>query len=210
MSDGLTVAGGEAGTLEETPGPREPREPVILSSEKVYKVEAGGEVRLECDVRHLGDMILMWKQGPRVLTAGKMMVRRDSRLRMEGTNLVITNLEPEDAGNYDCEIEAESDRPISVTHQLDILIPPEIRSEPADGNVVVKKGSSVIIRCAASGNPRPVVTWSKVNQVEVVGNGEMMELSQVTRHHEGVYQCSANNGVGAKAVSQINLRVLRE
>ena len=183
---------------------------MILSSEKVYKVEAGGEVRLECDVRHLGDMILMWKQGPRVLTAGKMMVRRDSRLRMEGTNLVITNLEPEDAGNYDCEIEAESDRPISVTHQLDILIPPEIRSEPADGNVVVKKGSSVIIRCAASGNPRPVVTWSKVNQVEVVGNGEMMELSQVTRHHEGVYQCSANNGVGAKAVSQINLRVLRE
>ena len=114
------------------------------------------------------------------------------------------------SGEYDCEIEADSDRPISVTHKLDILIPPAIFSEPADGNVVVKRGSSVSIRCLATGNPKPVVTWSKVNQVDVVGSGEVMELSQVTRHHEGVYQCSANNGVGEKASSQINLRVLRE
>ena len=38
------------------------------------------------------------------------------------------------SGEYDCEIEADSDRPISVTHKLDILIPPQIYSEPADGN----------------------------------------------------------------------------
>ena len=185
-------------------------DPVILTSEKVYKVQIGGEVKLECDVTNLGDMVLMWKQGRRVLTAGRLMVRRDPRLRLEGTNLIITNLEAEDAGSYDCEIEAESDRPVSVSHKLDILIPPSIFSEPADGNVVVKRGSSVSIRCLATGNPEPVVTWSKVNQADVVGSGEVMELSQVTRHHEGVYQCSANNGVGEKAESQINLRVLRE
>ena len=109
---------------------------MILTSEKVYKVQTGGEVRLECDVTNLGDMILMWKQGRRVLTAGELMVRRDARLRLEGTNLVISKLEAEDAGNYDCEIEAESDRPVSVTHKLDILIPPQIYSEPADGNIV--------------------------------------------------------------------------
>ena len=40
------------------------------------------------------------------------------------------------SGEYDCEIEADSDRPISVTHKLDILIPPQIYSEPADGNIV--------------------------------------------------------------------------
>ena len=32
----------------------------------------------------------------------------------------------------------------------------------------------------------------------------------MTRHHEGVYQCSASNGVGAKATARINLRVLRK
>ena len=61
-----------------------------------------------------------------MLTAGSMVVRRDRRLRLEGTNLVISDLEPEDSGEYDCEIEADSDRPISVTHRLDILIPPTV------------------------------------------------------------------------------------
>ena len=91
----------------------------------------------------------------------------------------------------------------------------------------MKKGSSVSIKCRASGNPKPQVTWSKLNEMEVMGSGEIMELSQVkrleecgvrgnegvmqvTRHHEGVYQCSASNGVGSKASAKINLRVLRE
>ena len=47
------------------------------------------------------------------------------------------------------------------------------------GNVVVKKGSSVAIRCSATGNPRPHVSWSKVHEVEVLGQGEVMELAQV-------------------------------
>ena len=43
------------------------------------------------------------------------------------------------SGEYDCEIEADSDRPISVTHKLDILIPPQIYSEPADGNIILNQ-----------------------------------------------------------------------
>ena len=61
-----------------------------------------------------------------MLTAGSMVVRRDRRLRLEGTNLVISDVESEDSGEYDCEIEADSDRPISVSHRLDILIPPTV------------------------------------------------------------------------------------
>lgn len=189
-------------------GEAEAREPRIVTGHKVYQVEEGGQVTLQCGVKHLGNMVLMWKQGPRVLTAGSMVVRRDRRLRLEGNNLVISELEAADSGEYDCEIEADSDRPISVTHKLDILIPPQIYSEPADGNVVVKKGSSVAIRCSATGNPRPHVSWSKVHEVEVLGQGEVMELAQVTRHHEGVYQCSASNGVGDRAEAQIHLKVL--
>ena len=51
------------------------------------------------------------------------------------------------------------------------------------GNVVVKKGSSVAIRCSATGNPRPHVSWSKVHEVEVLGQGEVMELAQVNTDH---------------------------
>jgi len=182
--------------------------PRIKTVSREYRVEAGGQVELECSVEQLGSMVLMWKQGPRVLTAGSMMVRRDKRLQLRGNNLVISQLEVDDGGQYDCEIEADGDLPISVSHRLDILLPPRVVSEPADGRVVVKKGSSVTIKCLTSGNPRPRVTWSKVNQADVVGEGEALELREVSRHHEGIYQCSAGNGVGERAVSQIHLRVL--
>jgi len=182
--------------------------PRIKTVSREYRVEAGEQVELECSVEQLGSMVLMWKQGPRVLTAGSMMVRRDKRLQLRGNNLVISQLEVDDGGQYDCEIEADGDLPISVSHRLDILLPPRVVSEPADGRVVVKKGSSVTIKCLTSGNPRPRVTWSKVNQADVVGEGESLELREVSRHNEGIYQCSAGNGVGERAVSQIHLRVL--
>ena len=78
---------------------------MILTSEKVYKVQTGGEVRLECDVTNLGDMILMWKQGRRVLTAGELMVRRDARLRVTGYHgLVISRVVGADRGVYSCQV----------------------------------------------------------------------------------------------------------
>ena len=32
----------------------------------------------------------------------------------------------DDGGQYDCEIEADGDLPISVSHRLDILLPPKV------------------------------------------------------------------------------------
>jgi len=45
-------------------------------------------------------------QGQRVLYAGELRVRRDSRLELrEGTtNLRISRVEPGDAGEYECEV----------------------------------------------------------------------------------------------------------
>ena len=37
-------------------------EPKIMSTEKVYKVQEGGKVILECNVHNLDNMVLMWKQ----------------------------------------------------------------------------------------------------------------------------------------------------
>ena len=51
----------------------------------------------------------------------------------------------------------------------------------------MKKGSSVSIKCGASGNPKPQVTWSKLTEVEVMGSGEVMELSQVRVQSVHVY-----------------------
>ena len=40
-------------------------------------------------------------------------------------------------------------------------VPPRVRSEPNNGNIVVKKDSEVTLECEASGNPVPKVTWTR-------------------------------------------------
>ena len=47
------------------------------------------------------------------------------------------------------------------------LVPPTIRPDPPDGNYVVKKGRKVELKCVASGNPDPTITWTR--QVQFMG-----------------------------------------
>ena len=42
-----------------------------------------------------------------------------------------------------------------------IAVPPSIRPDPPDGNYVVKKGRKVELKCIASGNPDPTITWTR-------------------------------------------------
>ena len=44
-------------------------------------VKVGGTVEFECRTNDLGSMVLLWKEGARVLFAGPMRVRRDDRYR---------------------------------------------------------------------------------------------------------------------------------
>ena len=42
-----------------------------------------------------------------------------------------------------------------------------VRSDPANGEVLVKQGSMVTVQCTATGNPSPSVTWTRLNQDKV-------------------------------------------
>ena len=78
-----------------------------------------------CQVSNLGPVVLIWKHGTRVLTAGvgavAMHVKRDDRVSLVGTDLVIVNVTQADAGSYTCELDTDDISPLSVSHQLQIL-----------------------------------------------------------------------------------------
>ncbi|KAL9967876.1 hypothetical protein ACROYT_G026176 [Oculina patagonica] len=66
--------------------------------------------------------------------------------------------------------------------------------------LTVNEGGSASFQCSASGNPEPAVVWSKLdNQSEItqseVSRGKL-QLTKVTGHDSGVYQCSATNILG--------------
>lgn len=63
--------------------------PRITTEGQVFRVQLGETLLLPCAVKNLGPMVLLWKKGTRVLTAGNMKVRRDDRIELVGTGLQI-------------------------------------------------------------------------------------------------------------------------
>ena len=96
-------------------------QPQILSQPEVFRAQLGDTVLLPCRVRDLGPMVLIWKKGTRVLTAGEMKVKRDDRVDLRGTDLQIRTVGVEDGGEYSCEIEADTEYPIAITHTVEVL-----------------------------------------------------------------------------------------
>jgi len=67
-----------------------------------------------------GSYVLLWRRGSAVLTAANLMVTRDSRFRLvDGYNLEINNVMPQDAGDYVCQISEGDNR--DQIHTVEIL-----------------------------------------------------------------------------------------
>ena len=69
----------------------------------------------------LGESNVIWKESNRIISAGTIIIRKDSRLRLEnGYNLRINDLMESDSGEYVCEIETFGS-PMHQTSRLEIL-----------------------------------------------------------------------------------------
>lgn len=67
-----------------------------------------------------GSYVLLWRRGSNVLTARDLMVTRDERVKLlNGYNLEISELEPQDAGDYVCQISDKVNR--DQVHTVEIL-----------------------------------------------------------------------------------------
>ena len=78
---------------------------------------------------------------------------------------------------------------------------------------MVKKGKQIELSCKTGGNPPPEVHWTKeggglVSEGKTVMAGSGLLLSAVSREDEGLYLCTASNGVGAPASASVRLTVL--
>ena len=65
--------------------------------------------------------------------------------------------------------------------------------------MVVIEGNNVTIKCNATGNPPPNITWIKDISPLVFYQGESYDIVNIDRNSAGDYTCTAWNGVGEKA-----------
>jgi len=73
--------------------------PFFTSKPNTYRAQVGNSVILICQVENLGDSSIIWKESNRIISAGKIIIRKDDRLSlMDGYDLRIDNLEETDSG----------------------------------------------------------------------------------------------------------------
>ncbi|KAL3180811.1 hypothetical protein MRX96_037233 [Rhipicephalus microplus] len=172
-------------------------QPLVLPSDVV----TGVNTRLLCNVQ----------KGTRPLTFAWI---KDGASVSDGVSsqddfslLSIDPVTAESAGNYTCVVSnaAGTDR---YTSTLEVKQPSQWIEEPRD--VSVAEGSEVRLTCAATGRPKPTVTWSRCvsggQRSVVCGDSETpvpvrtsngsVSFAHVTKKEEGRYACFVDNGVG--------------
>lgn len=191
------------------------KKPTFTSEAQHFRVRLGDSVRLPCEVDELGPgYTLLWKREEGdILTAGSLLIVKDTRISHEGNSLVIRNISQNDNGTYICQISTQEQT--ELRHIIDILMAPTVKPVPSSGLIVVKKGEPVTLSCEVTGNPLPVVTWTREGDKKFPDGkrtmlGHTITFLETNRHHTGVYTCTAENSEGSPAKGQINLEVTYE
>ncbi|GFT72647.1 titin [Nephila pilipes] len=125
--------------------------------------------------------------------------------------LTVNKIKAKDAGNYSCNVK-NSIGTSSHTAILVVEAPPFWVQTPHDLTGVY--GSRVFMECAAAGSPKPQITWYKGNDVirneagRVVAHGNgTLHINIMSEKDEGLYRCTAHNGVGDGISKEIKIVV---
>ena len=81
---------------------------------------------------------------------------------------------------------------------------PEITS--ISDNQTLNQGDCVRLNCTADGYPTPNITWTKVSDNSPVS----FPLTITGKQNEGLYRCTADNGMGSPVTKEVDIIVHRE
>ncbi|TKC40628.1 hypothetical protein EI555_014047 [Monodon monoceros] len=160
--------------------------------------EEGGVARFQCQIHGLPKPLITWEKN-------RVPIDTDNErytLLPKGV-LQITGLQAEDSGVFHCV--ASNVASVRVSHGASLTVSgsgsgaykePTILVGPE--NLTLTVHQTAVLECVATGNPRPIVSWSRldgrpigVEGIQVLGTGNLI-ISDVTVQHSGVYVCAAN------------------
>ncbi|XP_012513480.1 PREDICTED: protogenin [Propithecus coquereli] len=135
--------------------------------------------------------------------------------------LQIYDVGQRDAGNYRCVAATVAHRRKSMEASLTVIPAKESKSFhtptiiAGPQNVTTSVHQTVVLECMATGNPKPIISWSRLDHksidvfnTRVLGNGNLM-VSDVRLQHAGVYVCRATTpGTRNFTVAMATLSVL--
>ncbi|KAF7241504.1 Protogenin [Varanus komodoensis] len=162
------------------------------------EVEDGSVARFACKIDSNPPAIITWEVNRTTLP-----IAMDRITALPSGVLQIYGVQQKDAGNYRCVATTAANRRKSAEAALTVIPAsgatvfhkPSIIAGPQ--NVTASLHQTVIFECIATGNPKPIVSWSRLDHrsidvfnTRVLGNGNLM-ISDVKVLHSGVYICRA-------------------
>ncbi|KAF1388582.1 hypothetical protein PFLUV_G00091790 [Perca fluviatilis] len=172
--------------------------PKFLSHPESVTVDEGGVARLTCQVNGIPEANITWQRDRLPLST------EDPRYTLLPNGVLqITAVRKTDSGLFRCVASNIANTRYSREATLSVTVAgsrtyrePVILSGPQ--NLTINVHQTAILECIATGNPRPIVSWSRldgrsigVEGIAVLGTGNLM-ISDATLKHSGVYVCSAN------------------
>ncbi|XP_063876640.1 hemicentin-1-like isoform X2 [Scylla paramamosain] len=127
-------------------------------------------------------------------------------------SLKIPLVRSKDEGRYQC-VATNLAGNSSLTLTLSVLVPPRVKTNRGEENVVVLKGNVARLKCPVKADPRPTFSWTKDGQLlpfdsrrmRVSKNGFII-IKQVRQSDAGTYVCIAKNPAGTTSIP-VNLQV---
>ncbi|XP_020794639.1 immunoglobulin superfamily DCC subclass member 3 [Boleophthalmus pectinirostris] len=162
------------------------------------QAEEAGVARFQCQIHGLPEPVISWEKDGHPVDTG------DKRYTLLPTGVLqITGVRGEDRGRFCCVAHNSA----GVKHSTEALLTisasqSSVYKEPmilvGPENLTLTVHQTAILECIATGYPRPIVSWSRldgrpigVEGIQVLGTGNLM-ISDVGVQHSGVYVCAAS------------------
>ncbi|XP_077429901.1 neural cell adhesion molecule L1-like protein isoform X3 [Vanacampus margaritifer] len=164
----------------------------------------GEDLKLECIPEGFPTPEVEWVKMGHKLSA-------KAKLESHGKLLIVPSIEQEDSGKYMCKAKNILGE---VVHYFTVTVeePPEWLLEPESQLSMI--GSDVLIKCSATGTPKPAITW-RVNGLPLheapAANRKVFDdtifLRNAKASDSAVYQCQASNRHGS-LLANANIMVM--